>query len=179
MPSTPRSPRKRRLAMAAAAANAAGAVAGTTAHFIGCDPDTSVSVGILVATTIGDVLKQWASDGTVVNGPVGPDRSAGTELTTPVSLTAFTAEPAADAAIPTTSGQPHRPGHPHRGYARCNRRRIPSSTVPVELPLPRAAPAGPRHAGHRQLHRGAQKFVRRAHDRAHGSLGVTGADGTA
>ncbi|MFE5538355.1 hypothetical protein [Streptomyces sp. NPDC056492] len=169
MPRTPRSPRRRRLAIAAAVANGAGTAAGTTAHFMGCDPDTSVSVGVLVSATVGDLLKQWASAETE-----DPTDTSGTDT------------PEHTPEAPGTTGSPvpgigraRRPGRAERRHARCAHPPAPAGTVPAALPLPRAAPAAPRHAGHRHLHRGAQKFVRRAHDRAHPGREVTGSGGEA
>ncbi|MER5417722.1 hypothetical protein [Streptomyces virginiae] len=193
MPRTPRS-RARRLAIAATVANSAGTAAGATAHFLGCDPDTSVSVGVLVSTTVGDVLKQWASAG--ADNPADPtvtDTSdPAAELTEPNDPTELTG-PGAQAALDDETAPPETPEPPsvpgprsahcveraHRRYARCAHPPAPSSAPAAELPLPRAAPAGPRHAGHRHLHRGAQKFVRRAHDRTRPEQEVTGGDGEA
>ncbi|MEW2582455.1 hypothetical protein [Streptomyces virginiae] len=166
MPETPRSPRARRLAIAAAVANGAGAAAGATAHFLGCDPDTSVSVGVLVSTSVGDVLKQWASADTA--------DPAGTEAPDPATEFAAPRDPAelpsgtAPDAVPTSAPglrPAHRIQRAGRRYARCSHPPVSAGAVPVEPPLPRAAPAGPRHVGHRRLQRGAQKFVRRAHGR--------------
>ncbi|MFF3647435.1 hypothetical protein ACFYXV_02155 [Streptomyces sp. NPDC002181] len=192
MPRTPRSPRRRRLAIAAAVANGAGTAAGTTAHFMGCDPDTSVSVGVLVSATVGDLLKQWASaeaedpadtsgtdtpEHTPESGPHRPAGGAGRDATTP-SGTRSAAPGATGSPVPAI-GQARRPGRAGRRHARCAHPPAPAGTVPAALPLPRAAPAAPRHAGHRHLHRGAQKFVRRAHGRARPGREVTGSGGEA
>ncbi|MER7828046.1 hypothetical protein ABTX85_36435 [Streptomyces sp. NPDC096097] len=176
MPRSPLSPRARRLAIAAAVANSTGAAAGATAHFLGCDPETSVSVGVFVSSSVADVLKQWASaDHTDPIDPAGTDT---TELTTefneprnPVELSETGTRTAPDnemveseATGPAVPG-PCRVHRTDRRYGRCTHPTAPSIAVPSELLPPRATPAGPRHAGHRHLHRGAQKFVRRAHDR--------------
>ncbi|MFI6006983.1 hypothetical protein ACIA98_42815 [Streptomyces sp. NPDC051366] len=192
MPRTPRSPRRRRLAIAAAVANGAGTAAGTTAHFMGCDPDTSVSVGVLVSATVGDVLKQWASAET--DDPTDPSETDTTEHTAepqprnPAELAEHDVSTPPDpqtAVLGMTRSpvpgarQAHRPGHADRRHTRCVHPPAPSGAVRTELPLPRATPARPQHARHRHLHRSAQKFVRRAHGRGYPDREVTGSGGEA
>ncbi|MFE2553625.1 hypothetical protein ACFXGI_34595 [Streptomyces sp. NPDC059355] len=156
-------PKKRRRAvMAAAAAKATGTAAGFTAHALGADPETSMTIGAVVAGAVGDVLLQYVANAD--DPAVEPARPP--------------LEPAeAGNASEATAGirpREHRRGH--RGYARCVQRHGTPVTMAQPAPSPRPA-AEPRHAGHRHLHRGAQRFVRRLHERDAGLQEVEGRRG--
>ncbi|WP_331762012.1 hypothetical protein [Streptomyces sp. NBC_01546] len=170
MPNPPK--KRRRAVMAAAVANATGAAAGFTAHALGVDPDTSMTIGTIVAGAVGDVLLQYVanSDDPAVE-PARTDEPASIEPAEAV-------EPveAGNALEAASEIRPHEHRRGHRGYARCARPT--AAPVVVVQPAPSRPPAGmPRHAGHRHLHRGAQRFVRRVHGRDAGSQEVKGRRG--
>ncbi|WP_371599900.1 hypothetical protein [Streptomyces sp. NBC_00564] len=148
--------KRRRLVAAAFAANGVGAVAGLAAHALVTDPTTSVLFGMVVSGTVGDALLQLL----LLRAPNGP-QALGRSVE-------FRREGEGPPKLRTGNGRPvphntqthqHRPALPR--YARCARTRGQDS--PVLPPQPAAASQRtPVHPRHQQLHRGAQRFVRRA-----------------
>lgn len=142
--------KRRRFAVAALAANSMGTAAGLATQALIRDPATSVLIGTVVAGTIGDVLLQLAHDDDKTGSP---GHKPGCRCPR--------------AGGPDSHHDHHRPRsgtgagharHPPYGSARCLHRQ--GGRTPPR-PAPCAGTGEPHHPRHRQLRRGARRFVRR------------------
>ncbi|MEU8851924.1 hypothetical protein AB0C70_38155 [Streptomyces sp. NPDC048564] len=153
-PFSPAPRKRRRLILAALTANGAGAAVGAATQVAIGDPAISALVGGFVGGTVGDFLLQVARS----RNEVPPDE---------VRTAAYGGRRGEDgpASHRELANRHGRVGGARPTSVRCTRSHRQDGVLgaPQGLQLPQAVT--PRHLRHRQLHRGAQRFARRARER--------------